>query len=226
MEAVNARDFEMTMAGFAKDVSDLRSVWPYVRQVLRLMVMERQFPTEGAGGQHGRFAPLSPRYAAWKRKKVGPKPILQLTGRLLGSFAEGHAEHVDRAGQTTLEWGSAVPYGLHHQTGYSKTMGGRKRKWAENARAIGEWRKSARASAKAFTAGGEEGSRNVPARRPLDPKGSDMDDLRRGIQKGIVAMARRRGFAISSAAYGPGERTGISGGEAFEIGRESMEGGA
>jgi phage gpG-like protein len=227
MTAVNAREVEMAFAGFASDVSDLRSVWPLVAQELRQMTVGRQFPSEGGQGQHGRWAPLSPRYRTWKEKHFPGKPILQLTGRLFGSFSDGHPDHVDRRSETMLEWGSSVPYGIFHQFGWSKSFGGGQRRAtleSEIARGIGLHSHPRSGARKAFRRGAEMVSRNVPARRPLDPTQGNVDGLRRAIQRGIVQFIRRRGFAVARGTFGPGESGQIGGGEAFVIGRSLEEG--
>lgn len=92
----------------------------------------------------------------------------------------------------------------------------------EIARGIGQRAHPRSWARKAFRRGAEMTARNVPARRPLDPTETDVDDLRRALQRGIVQKIRRRGFAVASEVYGPGET--ISGGEAFQLGRALEEG--
>lgn len=196
IEAVNARELTMNMAGFASDISDLTTVWPEVAPVLQAQVLEK-FASEGSAGEHGEWDALSPRYGAWKEAHYPGKTILQRDGTLINSFQDGGAGHVDRRTETTLEFGSAVPYSVYHQWGYRTRLGTGKRKPREDALA------------------------RVPARRQLDPTDTDIDGIRRAMQAGIVKMVRRRGFAISSEAFGPGEMQDLSGGEAFQIGKSN-----
>jgi phage gpG-like protein len=201
IEAVNAREVTMNMAGFASDVSDLTPVWSEVAPVLEAQTAEK-FASEGAAGEHGEWAELSPDYGAWKEKHFPGMPILQRGGGLLDSFTEGGADHVDRRTETVLEWGSAVPYSVYHQMGYRTRLGTGRRKPKE------------------------DGLAEVPARRQIDPSDGDIDQIRRAIQIAIVQMVRRRGFGIASQTYGPGEMQEITGGEAFQIGKSSLLGGS
>ena len=194
IEAVNAREFTMNLAGFASDVSNLTSIWPDVAPVLQAQTLEK-FATEGAAGEHGEWAELAPDYAEWKEKHYPGKTILQRDGALIDSFQAGNSAHVDRRTETTLEWGSAVPYSVYHQWGYKTRLG---------------------TGAGKPKAGGRS---FVPARRELDPSDADLNGIRRGFQAGIVKLVRRRGFAIAGGAYGPGEMQEISGSEAFQIGK-------
>lgn len=75
----------------------------------------RQFDSEG-GYASGGWAPLSPRYAAWKERHYPGRPILVRTGRLRASLTERPlGVEVIRPHSAIL--GSHVPYGLHHQRG-------------------------------------------------------------------------------------------------------------
>lgn len=53
------------------------------------------FESEGAAGMGQRWAPLSPRYAAWKAGRYGSRSILQREGRLF-SAAVGPEKVIDR----------------------------------------------------------------------------------------------------------------------------------
>lgn len=82
---------------------------------------ERAFASEGATAG-GRWAPLSPGYAAWKIRKVGTKPILQFSGRLKDSFTRAdHPDHINEIGPRTARYGSRVPYGPYHQSTKPRT---------------------------------------------------------------------------------------------------------
>lgn len=78
----------------------------------------RNFETEG--GYVGGWAPLSPRYAAWKAKRYPGKGILQRTGRMINSLRWGGSpgpEMVFRMTPREAELGTSVPYAASHQRG-------------------------------------------------------------------------------------------------------------
>ena len=75
---------------------------------------------ETAGAASGApWAPLSPTYAAWKAKRFPGAPILVRSGALRQSLAGPRASgySIFRPTSTSLEIGSAVPYGIYHQMG-------------------------------------------------------------------------------------------------------------
>lgn len=110
---------EMRLGGLFTGLRDLRPVWGDLHTIF-MEFMKRVFATEGAhGGQ--RWAPLSPAYAAWKRRHYGDLPILHLRGTLSKSFTEAAAEgHVYRTGPAFMEAGSSVRYARAHQWGYAQ----------------------------------------------------------------------------------------------------------
>lgn len=75
------------------------------------------------------FRPLSPKYAAWKKKHFPGKPIMRLTDRLINSLTgknQADAQDTIRLiGKKAAEFGTAVPYAHRHQAG---TKGMPKRK--------------------------------------------------------------------------------------------------
>ena len=76
-----------------------------------------QFETEGA--HFGTpWEPLSPAYAAWKVSKVGPKPILQLSGDLMKSFT-ARPMSIERITRAEAEYGSDDFKAIFHQKGTS-----------------------------------------------------------------------------------------------------------
>lgn len=75
----------------------------------------RLFDSEGSAYPPG-WPALSPRYADWKRRRVGNKPILEFTGRLRRSLTRRPfgQEFISR---DTLTVGTDVPYARYHQRG-------------------------------------------------------------------------------------------------------------
>ena len=100
-----------------RELSDFTDAWPGVRESIRGM-FAAQFPTEGAHGASGKWAPLTARYAAWKARRYPGRKILELTGLLKGSLTSaGHPDEVVQESKTSLWVGTAVPYAQYHQFG-------------------------------------------------------------------------------------------------------------
>lgn len=77
-----------------------------------------QFRTRGAAGGTP-WAPLSPKYAAYKLSRVGPKPIMRFTDDLWKSLTR-NPMGVQDIGKMTAEFGTDVDYAEFHQRGTSK----------------------------------------------------------------------------------------------------------
>lgn len=75
----------------------------------------RQFRSEG-GYASGGWAPLSPRYAAWKAVHYPGKPILERTGTLKKSLTE-RPFGIEVLRPRSMVIGSDIDYGEHHQHG-------------------------------------------------------------------------------------------------------------
>lgn len=102
LRAMRRRSLDMAPA--LRDVGDL----------LRLH-FKAQFLTEGLQGGK-KWAPLTPKYAAWKLKKVGPQRILRLHGDLEKSFTN-KPMGVEEVGPREARFGSDVRYAVFHQFG-------------------------------------------------------------------------------------------------------------
>lgn len=76
--------------------------------------VRKQFESEG--GRTDKWEPLSPRYAEWKARRVGAKPILQLTGAMSESFK------TVRISSSEIAWGSQDPKAVLHQRGTSRMV--------------------------------------------------------------------------------------------------------
>lgn len=75
---------------------------------------QRQFSTQGAYGG-APWAPLSPKYAAWKARHFPGKPILRRTDELFTSLTQGPA--IREIGRDLLVMGSPVTHGKYHARG-------------------------------------------------------------------------------------------------------------
>lgn len=76
---------------------------------------KKKFDRQGAFAGT-KWSALSPAYAAWKRKKVGAKPILQFSGELMDQLTKRPlgVEVITKRG---LVVGSDLPYAVLHQRG-------------------------------------------------------------------------------------------------------------
>jgi phage gpG-like protein len=103
-----------TIRRVGENVEDLR---PAYDAIADLVVAEnrRNFDTEG-GHASGGWAPLSPKYAAWKARHYPGKPILELTGDLRDDLTE-RPMGVEVIEPQTIRLGSTLRYGGYHQAG-------------------------------------------------------------------------------------------------------------
>jgi phage gpG-like protein len=77
----------------------------------------RRFSTENALGPAGKWAALSPGYAAWKAKRYPGAKILERTGALRASLVGDGNGSVVVTLPNAVFIGSNVPYAQYHQTG-------------------------------------------------------------------------------------------------------------
>lgn len=80
---------------------------------LFVSAMDSQFDSEGGYGAGG-WAPLSPRYAAWKQQQYPGRGILEATGALRDSLTT--SLDVNEVGPRSMTVGSRVRYGRYHQS--------------------------------------------------------------------------------------------------------------
>ncbi len=106
-------ELDRALSRWSHDIKDPRPFFEDAEKILKLGVAE-QFLSQGDRGSTGGWAPLSPRYAAWKQQKFGPKPILEASGKLKASFT--------RLTMSTSElvWGSRLAYAKYHQRGTTR----------------------------------------------------------------------------------------------------------
>jgi phage gpG-like protein len=95
---------------------------PALRQIGDVLRLHNaaQFATEGMQGGK-KWDPLSPKYAAWKLKQVGPRPILQFTGRLMEDLT-GSPMAIEHYTADSAEWGTDAPYAVFHQSKAPRTQ--------------------------------------------------------------------------------------------------------
>jgi phage gpG-like protein len=103
-------------------LNNLIPVWNRLEPVLEDMESE-QFLSEGAAGLHGKWAPLSPRYAKYKEFRWPGRPILQRDYHLVSSLTDKTSDSIrvkekdEFAFGTKVKSKSGVDYPLLHQRG-------------------------------------------------------------------------------------------------------------
>jgi len=110
---------EVKLARFQQYLHDLRDFWRYYFAPAFYRQLERNYETEGS--MVGGWAPLSPRYLAWKSRVAPGRGILQFTGRLQQSLTwnatEPGAGGIFIAERAYVVLGTSVPYAQYHQLG-------------------------------------------------------------------------------------------------------------
>lgn len=105
---------DRTLVGLTRNVSDARPAWLVLARRFTTNNV-RQFASEGAYASGG-WAPLSPRYAAWKARHYPGRKILARTGRLRRSLTR-RPFGVERISADSMVLGTDVPYAVYHQRG-------------------------------------------------------------------------------------------------------------
>lgn len=115
---------DVGLTGAATKARDFRPFWRTVVAPWFFGRIQEQFASEGTAV--GGWAPLSPRYAAWKAKRYPGKTILRRTDRLMKSLtwtgaALATPEGIAIMTPDSATFGSSVFYGRFHQRG-TRTM--------------------------------------------------------------------------------------------------------
>lgn len=106
-------DASINLSGMLRRGRDMTPLFESWRELLYQQTAD-VFANEGMPTH---WLPLSQKYAAWKRKHYGEKPIMRMTDRLYASLTGG-PEGVFAAHPQTLEYGTMVPYFEVHQEGW------------------------------------------------------------------------------------------------------------
>lgn len=109
------------LSRFGQDLSDWRRAWPMVSRAIE-RIEERLFAGEGSKGHRGKWAALSPKYAAWKSKHYPGQAILRLTDAMYDSLTKAGASMavVEVSDPLKMFRGTEVPYAKFHQSGTEK----------------------------------------------------------------------------------------------------------
>lgn len=95
-----------------KAYGDLSPVLADIAEDFKETVAPDTFNHHGPG-----WAPLSPRYAAWKSRVYPGRPLMVVSGRLRNSLFGETNEWFQRISRYNLDMGTTVPYATYHQTG-------------------------------------------------------------------------------------------------------------
>lgn len=112
VEIEGAEELQHRLAEIDRRISDLTPIWGAITS--KLFDIEREiFDSEG----RGQWAPLSPRYAAWKARHYPGQPLLVLTGAMRQAFTNSSGAEIVRQPQSLLVKWSTPEYAKYHQTG-------------------------------------------------------------------------------------------------------------
>lgn len=91
------------------------------------VVAKQMFITQGSSGAHGAWQPLSPEYAAVKKRLFGSKLILRRSNKLSQSLTRSGGDNVSIGTNTALGYsftlGTQIDYAIFHQKGGTKVKG-------------------------------------------------------------------------------------------------------
>lgn len=109
MISIEVDGVAQTVAAFTEvegAITDLRKhrIWFRVRQAF-YKVQKDIFGSEGPGWQA-----LSPKYAAYKNKRWGGKPILQASGKMFKEFTQSAGSVDEQADEMTMGFSSPAPF--------------------------------------------------------------------------------------------------------------------
>lgn len=103
------------LAKIKKKIIDLNPVWDDVRNVF-FDIENKRFETQNKG----RWRPLSPGYAEWKRQHYPGKPIMVLKGNLKKSLTSMSDKTVYIKNKREMTIGTSIEYALAQHFGIKK----------------------------------------------------------------------------------------------------------
>lgn len=116
VEVFGDKQLERSLHRFADRADDLRTPFREIQDMFR-GVASKQFTSQGRYGSGG-WRPIAPATVAAKMKAGLDPRILHATHRLRRSLTtRRHPDHISTIRRDTMEFGSSVPYGVHHQHG-------------------------------------------------------------------------------------------------------------
>ena len=107
--------FARSFSRFASEVRDMSPAFELVHPQF-LQMNKDNFR---AKGKPHRWKPLTPRYAAWKRKHYPAMPLMRRRDRLIRSLTIGRGaserDAIKQIKKTWARFGTSVPYADYHQ---------------------------------------------------------------------------------------------------------------
>ena len=100
---------------FGDAADNLEGAFEEIGDDFKRMESER-FAAGGPG-----WAPLTPRYAAWKSAHYPGRPILTREGSLREGLSGG-SRYIQRISRKEGEYGTSVPWAIYHQRGTSRMV--------------------------------------------------------------------------------------------------------
>lgn len=97
---------------FRKPVGSRPSLWTRIHVAFGTAERE-QFDSRGAKGSRGAWAPLSPRYVAWKNLHYPGRPLMVATGAMRASLLGVTGDSIYKTTADTLEMGTTRLAGYH-----------------------------------------------------------------------------------------------------------------
>lgn len=116
---VGQKEIIRTFESLGEAVRELKPAWDGVVDQVLIPMAKEQFATEGT--RVGKWQELNEDYAKWKERHGFSPRILQKTGLMKESLERsgpGKGIGVLRTTDDYLEYGTAVPYAIHHQLGH------------------------------------------------------------------------------------------------------------
>lgn len=127
----NDRTFRRNLDKAIKEVEDLRFVMGEISRDI-FKTTKQNFILKGGG----KYPPLNPQYAAYKKKIKPSAPILVFSGKLRDSVTgTGNSDSIRNIGKQSLVQGTKVPYAKYVQEGTRK-MPPRKFLFIDDAQAL------------------------------------------------------------------------------------------
>jgi phage gpG-like protein len=122
---IEQRELQVMLTGLDARLRDLTPVWGKVHDIM-IALLRQHFRSQGAYAGAA-WVPLSPAYAAWKKRHYPGKTILRREDTLYESLvSKTHASHVWRTGPSFAEYGTRVSYARFHHFGTKRGLPVRK----------------------------------------------------------------------------------------------------
>lgn len=109
VEVDGVKELDRAFISSRGHLEDLRPVWPVVERAFQ-KVEKEQFDSEGSKGRSGAWKPLTRKYAEWKKKVYGDKPILQRTEKLVKAMTSNTGDTIVVKEKDEFGYGTTLFY--------------------------------------------------------------------------------------------------------------------